>query len=463
MNKSLQSILIIFPEGNITNNPSLLSIVLLLAKYYKIYLFCQYEYQSKLVHDRIYHHILKDLSDENSIDINEKYIEDNISCNSCSLVIGVDQGIKLANIISKKNNIPLAYISYEIFFTHEWEPLLKQQEITACKNVDFAICQDSMRSFLLSKENNIPLEKIINIPVAESYNGPYKRSTYLYKKLNIPLDKKIVLYMGYFGQWSSIESLIYSIKHWPDQWVLVLHPRYGIDYTVLPFLDKIKDNDKIYLSSEPVNTTYDLEKIVCSTELGLVLYDIDLSSPYSGKNLLFVGLSSGKFAAFMKYKIPVIVNNNTNIADIVLKYNLGYVISNFDDIQSVLLNNNLSEIKRKCIPFFKKYLDFNLYQKSLLSIVKRTINKKKITNVVKKNNSIIDIKNNIDIRIDILYDKLRKTINGNIETINNNIKTINENINSFDKYKNSLLHNKIKRFIKRCFRKLKKIMSRDKG
>jgi hypothetical protein len=429
MAEPVQSILFVFPEGNITNNPNMLSLVLLLSQYYKIYIVTENDKQNNLnIH--IYHYFLKELSTNKVFKNNKKILDKNISDVTFSLIIGIDQGIKFADYIAKEHNTPLALISYEIFFRNEWDSSLKQQEINACKNIVFAICQDSMRAYLLSKENNIPIEKIINVPISETYNDTYNRSTYLYEKLEIPYNKKILLYIGSFGTWAMTEELIDSTKLWPEDWVLVLHPRYGIDNSIIPFLEQINNNPKVYLSSESKNHTYELEDIICSANLGLVLYDIDTSSHYTGKNILFVGLSSGKFSCFIKYRTPVVVNNNTNIADIISKYNLGYVVSNVNDIGLLLSDNNACFLYENCDAFFKKYLDFAIYKPLILSIIEKTIKKENVIGIICKNNNLIDIKNNKDIRMEIIYDKLLN------------------NINSLNSYKNNLLRNRLRKILK---------------
>ena len=435
--RPMESILVIHPEGNVANNPNLLSLVLLLEKFYRIYIIHERTNNEEIISDKIHLYYIEKLSFNALFKNHKKYVDKFLHNVYFSLIIGVDQGIKFANFIANKKNTPLALISYEIFFSNEWDPLLKQQEIDACKNIIFAICQDSMRSHLLSRENNIPIEKIINIPNSEPYSVPYKRSTYLYEKLKIPSNKKIALYIGSISQWTMTGMLIDSTSLWPDEWVLVLHPRYGIDSTVTPFLKKINENSKVYLSHEPTIYTYELEKIICSADLGFALYDIDFSLPNTGKNLLFVGLSSGKFSAFMKYNIPVVVNNNTNIADIVSQYNLGYVVSNIEDIHLILPHNDTSLLRKNCMSFFKKYLDFGLYENIILSVIEKIIKKEDVNKIIKMSNCQIDIKNISTVRMEIIYDKLRDIMNSSIV------------------HKKDLSKNRLKRILKIIFHRIK--------
>jgi len=431
----LLSILFIFPEGNIANNPNFLSIILLLDEKYKIYIIQQRE-KIDYINENINIISLNNLTNEKCFNEYLQKINSDFSSVLFSLIICVDQGIIFGNYLSNLLNVPKAYISYEIMFADEWEQTLKKKEIIACKDVSFAICQDTTRSYLLSKENNIPASRIINIPVAEAFSETFDKSNkYLHNKLNIPLNKKIVLYMGSIGQWSMTNSLIESVHDWPEDWVLVLHPRYGIDSSVTPLIEKINKNSNIYLSEEPVFYTYEMENIISSCDLGIALYDPDILSPNTGKNILFIGLSSGKFSMFMKYKIPVLVNNNTNISDFVSQFNLGYVFSCIKEIKTILVNSDIAACKNDCEIFFKKYLDFNLYKDILLKIIEKAILNGNAEHYIKNNFQINNLIN--DKRLENNYNSFL-TIIKKQENIIKNYEYLNKN----------LIINKIKRKIK---------------
>jgi len=444
MNENVQSILIIFPEGNVANNPNMSSLVFLLYNIYHIYIVHERENQ-EFFNDKLHMCYIENICDNKYFVSNKELMENNFNRNNFSLIIGVDKGILFANYIASRDNTPLAFISYEIN-VNNCTILCDNQDIIACKDITFAICQDSMRAHILSRENKIPLEKIVNIPISEASNGSFKHSTYLHEKLQIPLNKKIALYIGSIVNWAMSEELINSAKSWSEEWVLVLHPRYGIDSNVLSLNEKINNNPNIYLSLETKTYTYELEEIICSANLGIVLYDFDFNSPYLGENLLYIGLSSGKFSIFMKYNIPVIVNNNTNIADIVFQNNLGYVVSDLKDIYLYLLSYDKSNFNNNCNDFFIKYLDFNLYKNTILSIIEKTIMKEDIVEIIKSNNQIINVKNIYNMRMEIIYNRMMTVIN-DLDLL----------------YKNTFLRNKIKKLLHslhllKPLRKLKKLL-----
>jgi hypothetical protein len=409
----MESILIVHPEGNIANNPGLTSIVLALNKQYRICII-----QREIKFDclevdwpNVNIFFFRDIENNNKF---SEYIRNDLFNVKYALSIGVDQGIKFADFVSRTRNIPLGFISYEIYFANEWEPALKQQEVEACRNIQFAISQDSMRSFLLSEENKIPVAKIINVPISgkcdESYL--YPESNRLKSVLSIPEDKKIALYMGSLGDWTVSNKLFHSVVSWPDNWVLVVHPRYGADSLDTSILESIGKNEKVFLSRQPIRYTYDLGGMVSSADIGIVLYDFDTFQPYTGKNILFAGLSSGKFSMYLKHRVPILANNNTNLADIVYKYQLGYVAQNIEDINPKYFDaDNLNVWRKNGHSFFKNYLDFSLYEQSLLRLIEDSIARRDVTDIILDNNKKIDLHTIESSRLNITYNKMREELN----------------------------------------------------
>lgn len=374
----MNKILIIHPDSNAANNPNLFSVLELFNNYYSIDLV-------QMKKSDIYQELF--LGNVNIIfyyDSNQDAIlnEDLIGYltqQKYSLIIGVDLGIIPASIISMGNKTPYGLISYEIAFKDEIGEKDKYKEISACENLNFAICQDPLRSYLLSRENKIPLEKILNIPVASCYNGPYNKNNYLRVKFNIPNNKKIALYIGSMDTWTMIDVLINQVTNWPDDWVLVLHPRYGENQSLLKYYQKIVKlglSKKIFFSKEPFPDINDLEKIICSADLGIALYQNQLESKYIGKNIVFLGMSSGKIFSYMKYGLPVLVNNIINISDEITRNRLGFVALEHNQINPEFIDvSELNNYSNNCLRFYLEKIDFNIYKKSLLEVVKKVVEK----------------------------------------------------------------------------------------
>lgn len=364
----MKNILIIHPDGNINYNPNLTAMVNCLT---------EEDYTVDIISPKFSHlnqksaikntHIILLESTKDFLDAYK-----NIPNNKYNHIIGIDQGIIAASKLSSKWHTSYSLISYEILFADEFPPLGKKEEIRSCSNISFAICQDSVRSLLLSQENHIPLNKIVNIPVADTYDGPYRKNNLLGKTLKIDSYKKIALYAGSLSSWSMTEKLIESTNLWPDDWVLVLHDRDGREAYLNPYLEKIKHNKKIYLSNISISIPSQLEKIISSADVGLAFYETNPNSPTLGKNLLFIGLSSGKIAMYLKYGLPVMINEIGEMSDYVRKYTCGMVVGDSKDINPAQIKN-LSEISKNCTSFYKNKLDFSLYKNNFLKVIESAI------------------------------------------------------------------------------------------
>jgi glycosyltransferase involved in cell wall biosynthesis len=375
------SILIIHPEGNINNNPNLFGIVEIL---------CEHGYEVDIVSPKLripqiapcngskiffYNRILKrielEIRNMNIFNFVFDYkIKKTWNNRRYNLIIGVDRdGIIEASYLSHLLNVPYGLISYEIFFRSETSKNFKKIEIDACKDIEFAVCQDSLRSSCLAKENQIDLNKIINIPVAGRGIKTEKRTHYLHTQLNIPHEKKIALFAGSIVRWSMIEELIQSVNYWPKDWVLVLHNRYGLNSKVNKLLKDI-NTESIFISNNSYPKPEDLNKMLQSADLGIALYKPMYTGIYDGDNLKYLGLASGKIATYLQHGIPVLTNENGLISDLIREYDAGYVIREIKEIPESIDTLNLDVCHNRCYALFDQYLDLNTHIAPLLKKIK---------------------------------------------------------------------------------------------
>lgn len=200
-------ILVIHPEGNINNNPNLSGIVEIL---------CENNYSVDILSPKLnipqiapcdgskfilFNRKLKKIEQKFSglIQYNPLFVQLKRSHfkGRYNLIIGVDRdGIIEASYLSRLLNVPYGLISYEIFFESETSKKYKEIEIEACEKIEFAVCQDNLRSSLLAQENRIDLNKIINIPVSGRGIKKREKTKNLHVKLKIPLEKKNCTFCG---------------------------------------------------------------------------------------------------------------------------------------------------------------------------------------------------------------------------------------------------------------------------
>lgn len=383
-----KNILIIHPEGNLNNNPNLSGIVEILCE--NGYVVDIFSLRSKKVMQRTLcsgsqMFIFDGIDDVNAgicllaskvfSSPNELAMHIRNIYKDYDLIIGIDRGIIEASVIASVLKVPYGVISYEIFFADEAGAIFKQPEIQACESVSFAVCQDDVRSTYLSQENKIPLEKIINIPVAGRSVKHGNKSWYFNDKFGIDRKKKIALYAGSIHKWSMSQELADSVKQWDDNWILVFHNRYGFEDRLHSFYSYYKDNPKIFFSFDPCESFGEMNKLLHSADLGIALYRPLTQDIWAGNNLKYIGMASGKISTYLQYGLPLLINEIGEMSRYVEQYKLGISIKKDHSINPGLLQGYIHTYKERCYEFFKNKLDLNTTSIPLLNKIDSLLRK----------------------------------------------------------------------------------------
>jgi hypothetical protein len=371
-------ILIIHPEGNIHNNPNLTGIVDILCD-----CGCTIEVMSPRRRE-IYQGPLRAGARLTLLEIpwrqgpfifvsleqaelNDIPATVNSRIADVDFVFGVDMGIVEASLIAKVKRIPHALISYELFFADETGPEFKRWEINACVNLAFAICQDEVRSRLLSEENNIPPDRIVNIPVVGRGFRRAAGCDYLRNHFRISAGARIALYMGSLQEWAMSGYLAESASQWPDDWRLILHNRYQNEPYAQMLNEKYRGCSRIIFSNEPFNRQDEMNTFISSADIGISLYKPDYNSIYTGKNLEFVGMASGKTNAYFQHGVPVITNDDGVMGHLVREHNVGIVVDTARLLTLDVATPELNRMKAAVPEFFRCNLDLDLLMKPVLT------------------------------------------------------------------------------------------------
>ena len=389
---SKRKILIIYPDGNILNNPNLLQIFLALNEEYEAHVLLpklKILQHHKTVNGKliIYPKSINILANIFKLGVVLKIIARYLKLfylkDKYDLIIGVDRlGLIWANFFSKRFNIPYVLISYEIVFRRETSKLFKLPEVKASKGISFAVVQDDKRAEKLSEENKIEKEKLIQIPVASSFSKPYKKNMSLYHELGIPLDKKILLFIGSVAKWTCIDKVLSQLTRFPDSWVLVLHDGYGkikskVDYMLAELnLDPMSISDKFYCSNLKLPTTEDMYHLLHSADLGFCAYYPTYSNIYTGDNVKYIGLASGKATTYLQHGLPVVTIAGGQIGEIVKDNRLGFTLDKIEDLPDCLTNYDSSEAQsmhKDCYDYFNREFSFNLFKEKFLNKVRGAI------------------------------------------------------------------------------------------
>lgn len=363
---TMKSILILEPSGAVNINPNLTAIVRCL---------CAHDfYVDIMTSRRQYAQTVVCANSSLLLCISGAYAE-NLTVyqqlqDRYDLVIGVDQAIVAASFIAEKMSAPLAFISYEILFADEVGTDFKIAEMEACRKVSFAISQDPVRGYLVSREYGIPLERVLCIPVADSGLGEVERTHFLRTHFRIPEDRKIAVFAGAVSGKSMIDELLEAQADWPDEWVLVVHSYAGIPAADVRRFGRRHDLSRVYFSDMKLDSIDELLRAIASADLGICFFKPTLQTRYEGKNMLFIGLSSGKFPLYLKAGLPVIINEVGAMSDLVRQHALGRVAGNVAEITPAFLATiDVEAMRRRCREVYARQFDFDVHAAGLLAAV----------------------------------------------------------------------------------------------
>jgi hypothetical protein len=287
------------------------------------------------------------------------------------LVLGVDRGIIEAARVAQACSIPHALISYEIFFRDEAGEDFKRPEINACQGIRFAVSQDTIRSQHLSRENGIPLYRILTIPLAGRRTRPGPNTHSLHATLGIPARTRIALFIGGVSEMCCMADVIRQAAAFQDHWALVVHNRYGLTPTVRRYVQLSQGVQNIYFSSHPYGTFDEMGGMIRSADLGIAFYRMVRGSIYTGRNVGDIGMSSGKISTYLQHGLPVLTNEIGLMSLLVRSHQLGWVVDPKKlDLSSI--DPSQLEIRRgNCLRFFAEKLDLDANARQFLSRVEQ--------------------------------------------------------------------------------------------
>ena len=257
-----------------------------------------------------------------------------------SAILGVDPaGLILADRLNRWARRHLVYISFELFFNDEVatpaEEHVKKAELAACKKVSLVLIQDEERAGVLAKENSIPGNSMELVPNSPAPQIPIQ-SDYLRKELNIPSEKRIVLYCGWLSSWSNRDEIEDMVSYWPEEYVLVIHMQSIPDRRMMLYLQHLKKTNKVFFSNKPLPRN-EMVSMVSSADFGIAPYKPTPTDWTSGQNIFHMGFSSGKVAYYAMCGLPIIASSLPVYQREFANYNCGCVYKRIGDIGDLLI------------------------------------------------------------------------------------------------------------------------------
>lgn len=283
------------------------------------------------------------------------------------LVLGVDRGIIEGARIARRASIPHALLSYEIFFQEETAPELKTPEIEACSDLAFAVSQDALRARKLCLANRIPPEKILQIPVAgRGFQARGPKPRLLHRLFHLPDRVKTAVYAGSLADWTGAAFLLASTRDWPDDWMLVIHERFGPTASNLDLIREHAHPDRVVVSEVKLANPAEMSEFIQSADLGVALYRPTYATEWVGRNIEHIGLSSGKISTYLQHGVPVATHELGEISDWIRFYGAGQV---FPLDRPFVPSPPGPDSLEACRLLFERHLDLDRFGGCLLDAV----------------------------------------------------------------------------------------------
>jgi hypothetical protein len=280
------------------------------------------------------------------------------------LIIAVDRlGLIEAAALSMLTDTPYIFLSFEIMFAAETSDRVKHIERTASRNVALWIVQDEERAACLQVENKLDPQKRMLVPLASLDLGT-KGVARLRDNLGIPMESRVAILMGSIDDWTMAKEVILSALSWPAGWALIIHDRYGLtEQRLSGLMEQLKPalGHSIFISNAASDAVDDMSNILAGVDVGLAFYKPVYIGPYFGKNLVHLGLASGKISTCLRYGVPVITNEIGLYAQKVRDFQLGAVVETPDQIGQCLSVFKAETYGHNAQAFFSSQLDFRLY------------------------------------------------------------------------------------------------------
>jgi hypothetical protein len=247
-------------------------------------------------------------------------------------------------------------------FESETSTKFKAIERQAATRVTNWFAQDEIRAEQQAIENNLNLDDCFRLPLASAGVGEHAEKR-LRDQLGIPIENNVAIFFGSLEEWSMAREIVATVIEWPDDWSLIVHERYGQTESFMKQNDRLHDliGSKIFPSDRYVDMVDGMGEILAGVSVGIALYRPNTKSRYTGNNLKYLGLASGKISTLLRHGVPVIINAIGLYADLARLHDFGVVVDGPRSIPDAIRHLRFEKQSRNAKAFFMQSLDFNLY------------------------------------------------------------------------------------------------------
>lgn len=286
-----------------------------------------------------------------------------------NLVVCVDrEGQMMADAVPVICKLPRAYISFEILFEKETSKLFKRPELLTADKANLVVVQDRLRAMKLHEENGVDHKAIHLLPIGQ--RGLPKPAMYRVRdEAGIPPDKRVALFLGSTEAWSGYPQILETICQWPADWALLVNARYrqGEKWWLSNALKR-----RVYFSTSDFLRVDDMSELFSGVDLSFGLYFPATDNKYHGNNLRFIGMASGKIATSLRHNVPIVTNVSGPVGKSAEEKVIGYHVKNANQIPEVLQSHSTGHFGFACADFFTREMDFEVHGPPLVERILAT-------------------------------------------------------------------------------------------
>lgn len=281
------------------------------------------------------------------------------------------RGLFVVGLVAPVLRQPYAYNSLELYsgpkFGKGPRRWFKHLEQIFNQRAQLSIIQDACRAKLLSRINRLGNQEVCLFP-----NAPDQESEALAvgmqptgSKYGLKETDRLIISSGSFEKpWSGIGKILSAVPQFPSGHVLFLQSRYKLHHHPDESLKKHVSEGRVIWSSDPLSAE-DYDQLVRNSYIGVAWYESE------DENILYVGLSSGKIAHYLRWAKPVVVNRLPLLAELFEKYGCGVVVDSEQGIGPALekIDRDYEKYADGARRAYQELFDMDRYARALVKAI----------------------------------------------------------------------------------------------
>jgi glycosyltransferase involved in cell wall biosynthesis len=267
----------------------------------------------------------------------------------CVFAIG-QMGTYAGSLMATASRCPLVYINDEFPETSGHPPRWMSLEKQAAAKASVIVVPDESRVAPLLDQLQCEPAAIAVLPNSP-LTGDDSPEIEWRSRLGIPENTSPILHAGTIHDWMQVPELLYSVRYWPEDSVLILQtPNYDPAYRRQ--LSHLEIEGRIIWNEAPLSEP-ELNSLVRFCRGSVALYR------HVDDNMFYMGYASGKIMRSLACGTPVITSNFPSL-NFVSANSLGFQVahpSEIPDTVSMLLAKR-EELSRECLRYFEEHCRF---------------------------------------------------------------------------------------------------------